>query len=99
MILKDENPPSYNIEEIFGSFIFNLHRREVSWKIFRKVKQVDGNIREIQEDEVLFEKTNEYPMLVATTSVALNQSNILNISLLNEREVEENKKIRSLKMK
>ena len=45
-------------------------------------------MREIQEDEVLFENTDEDPILVATTSVALNQTNILNISLLNEREVE-----------
>ena len=37
---------------------------------------------------MLFEKTNEDPMLVAIVLVALNQSNILNISLLNEREVE-----------
>ena len=43
-------------------------------------------MREIQEGEVLFENTDEYPMLVATASTTLNQDNILNISLLNERE-------------
>ena len=42
-------------------------------------------MREIWEDEVLFEKTGEYPILVDTTSMDLNQANILNISLLNER--------------
>ena len=52
VILEEEHPSSYNIEEIFGSFTFNLHRREVSRKKFRKVKQVDGTMREIHEDEV-----------------------------------------------
>jgi hypothetical protein len=28
MIIKEEHPSSYNIEEIFGSFTFDLHRRE-----------------------------------------------------------------------
>ena len=37
VIPKEEHPSSYNIEEIFGSFTFKLHRREVSWKKFRKV--------------------------------------------------------------
>ena len=86
MILEEENPSSYNIEDIFGSFTFDHHKREVSWEMFRKVKKVDGTMREIQEDEVMFEKTDEYPMLVAKTLVASNQTNILNISLLNERE-------------
>ena len=43
-------------------------------------------MREIHEDEVLFENIDEDPMLVATTSGAMNQANILNISLLDERE-------------
>ena len=34
-------------------------------------KQNDGIVKEIQEDEVLFEKTNEDPITVATTSAAL----------------------------
>ena len=38
---------------------------------------------------MLLEKTDEDPMLVATTSIELNQGNILNISLLNERETKE----------
>ena len=38
VILEEEHPSSYNIEEIFGSFIFDLHKREVSQKKFRKVK-------------------------------------------------------------
>ena len=35
---------------------------------------------------MLFEKTDEDPMIVPTTLAALNQANVLNISLLNERE-------------
>ena len=38
IILKEEHTSSFNIEEIFGCFTFDLHRREVSWKKFRKVK-------------------------------------------------------------
>lgn len=99
VIMKEQHPSSYNIEEIFGSFTFDLHRREVSWKKFRKVKQVDGTMREIQEDEVLFENIDEDPILLATTSAALNQANILNNSLLNERVVEEESENKKLKDK
>ena len=54
-------------------------------------------MREIQEDEALFEKIDEDPMLVAIALVALNHANILNISLLNEREAQaklENQKLK-----
>ena len=64
---------------------------------YPKGKHVDGTMREIQKDEVLFEKIDEDPMLVATVSVTLNQDNVLNISLLNEREAEgklENQKLK-----
>ena len=37
-----EGPSSYNIEEIFGYFTFYLHRKEVSRKKFKKVKERDG---------------------------------------------------------
>ena len=97
VILEEEHPSSYNIEEIFASFTFDLHRREVSQKKYRKLKHIDGTMREIKKDEVLFEKTDEDPMLVATTSAALNQANILNISFLNEIEIEvesENQKLK-----
>lgn len=30
VVQKEEHPSSYNIEEIFGSFTFNLHIKEVS---------------------------------------------------------------------
>ena len=41
-------------------------------------------MKEIQEDEVLFEKTNEDPVTVATTSTTLSQSTAHNVTMLNE---------------
>ena len=32
VIHEEENPSSYNIEEIFDAFTFNLYKKEVSWK-------------------------------------------------------------------
>ena len=61
----------------------------MSPKKFIKVKEDDGAVRDINEDKVLFEISNEDIMLVAKTTVALSQANILNISLLNERITEE----------
>jgi hypothetical protein len=71
VIQEEDHPSSYNIEEIFGAFTFNLHNKEVSRKRVRKVKQSDGTLEEMKEDEVLFEKTDEDPMTVATASVSL----------------------------
>jgi hypothetical protein len=65
-----------------------MNWRKVSQNKFTKVKEDDGTVRDINEDEVLFERTNEYLMLIAMTLVALSQTNILNISLLNERITE-----------
>jgi cell division protein FtsB len=48
---------------------------------------------------VLFENIDEDPILLATTSAALNQANILNNSLLNERVVEEESENKKLKDK
>ena len=42
-------------------------------------------MREIIEDEMLFEKTDEYLMLISTTYVALTQASVHNISILNEK--------------
>lgn len=88
VILKQEGPSSYNIEEVFSSFTFDLHRRESSRKKFRKVKEDDGTMRDINEDEILFQRNDEGLMLVAIASAALSQANILNISLPNERVTE-----------
>ena len=57
MVPKEDRLSSYNIGEIFGSFTFILHRREVSRKRVRKVKQAYGTLKEMYEDEVLFERT------------------------------------------
>ena len=89
VVPKQEGPSSYNIEEVFGSFTFDIHQRELSRKKFKKVKEDDGTMREINEDEFISKRSDEDPMLVATTLVALSQDNILNISLLNERITEE----------
>ena len=79
MVPEENHPSSYNIKEIFGSFTFNLHKREVSRKRVRKVKQVDGTLEEMQEDEVLFERTDEYPIIGATTSTTLTEDIAHNI--------------------
>ena len=42
-------------------------------------------MREIIEDEVLFNKTDEDLMLIATTFAALTQASVHNISILNEK--------------
>ena len=85
MVIQEEyHPFNYNIEEIFDSFTFNLCRREVSQKRFQSLKQNDGTIRKVQEDEVLFEKTNEDLVIVATTSTALTQATTHNVTMLNE---------------
>ena len=88
VILEEDNPSSYNIEEIFGSFTFNLCRKEFSQKRVRKVKQSDGTFEEMQEDEVLFEKTDEDLMTVATTSTYLMQGIVQNITILNDKLLE-----------
>ena len=54
-------------------------------KKFQKVKERDGQVREITEDEVLFKKTDEDLMLIATTYTALTQASLHNISILNEQ--------------
>ena len=51
----------------------------------------------MQEYEVLFERTDEDPMMVATTPTSLTQATIHNISVLNEKVMEaksQNKKLK-----
>ena len=59
----------------------------------RKVKQVNGTFQEMQEEEVLFERTDGDPIMVATSSTTLTQATIHNVSMLNEKvkEVESKK--------
>ena len=52
------------------------------------MKQNDGTMEEMQEDEFLFEKTNENPVIVATTSATLTQATAHNITILNEKLLE-----------
>ena len=85
IIQEEENPSNYNIEEIFESFTFILYKKEVSQKRVRNEKHNDGTMKEIPEDEVLFEKTNEYLVTVATTSAALSQATAHNVTVLNEK--------------
>ena len=85
---KEDHPSSYNFEEAFGVFTFNLHRMKVSRKRVRKVNQDDGTLEEMQEDEVLFEKTDEDPMTVSIALVSLTQVIAHNILVLNEKLLE-----------
>jgi len=82
---EEEDPSSYNIDEIFEAFTFNIFKKEVSRKRIRNEKQNDGTLKEIQEDEVLFERTDEDPITVATTSTTLSQATSHNVSLLSEK--------------
>ena len=41
------------------------------------MKQVDGTLEEMQEDEVLFERNDEDPIMVETTSTTLTEAFII----------------------
>ena len=56
----------------------------MSLKRVRKVKQDDGTLEEMKEDKVLFERTDEDTIMVATNSTTLTQATAHNISVLNE---------------
>ena len=47
VIQEEDHPSSYNIEEMFFAFTFNLCRKEVSGKRIRSVKQNDGTMKEV----------------------------------------------------
>ena len=61
------------------------------------MKKYDVALVEMQEDEVLFERTNEDPIMVATTSTNLTQANAHNISVLNEKVLQVESKKQNLK--
>ena len=84
IIQEEEDPSSYNIEEIFEAFTFNLFKKEVRQKIVHNEKQNDGTLKEIQEDEVLFEKIDEDLVTVETTSTTLSQATTHNVTVFNE---------------
>ena len=85
VVQEEDHPSSYNIEETFGDFNFNLCRKEISRKSVRSVKHNDGTMKAVQENEVLFEKIDKDPMTVATTSTTLNQATTHNVTMLNEK--------------
>ena len=62
-----------------------MYKKEVSWKRVRREKQNDGTIKEVQEDEVLFEKTDEDPIIVATTSTTLSHATVHNVTMLSDK--------------
>ena len=82
---EEEDPLSYNIDEIFESFTFNFFKKEVSRKRVPNENQNDGTLNEIQEDEVLFKKTDEDLIAIATASIALSQATAHNVTMLNEK--------------
>ena len=45
----------------------------------------DGTYKEVQEDEVLFERIEEDPVTVATASAALSQATVHNVNVLSEK--------------
>ena len=53
-------------------------------KRVRKVKQSNGTLEEMQEEEVLFKKTDEYPMMVSIDLASLTQATSHNIIVGNE---------------
>ena len=52
IIHEEENPSTYNIEEIIEPFTFNLYKKEVNQKRVWNEKQNDENMKEVQEDQV-----------------------------------------------
>ena len=44
---EEEDPSSYNIDEISEAFTFNLYKREVSRNSIRNEKQNDGTLKEV----------------------------------------------------
>ena len=97
MIQEEEHPSSYNIKEIFDAFTFNLYKKEVSRKRVWNVKQSYGTMKEIQSDEVLFEKTDEDPVIVETSSTNLSLATTHNVTMLNEKLLEGESKNTKLK--
>ena len=53
--------------------------------MIRNEKQSDLTLKEVQEDEVLFERTDEDPIIVVTASAALSQATIHNVTMLSEK--------------
>ena len=85
VIHEEEDPSSYNIKEIFEAFTFNLYTKEVSRNRVCNEKQNDGTMKEIKEDEVLFENTDEDLVTIVTLLAALSQDTAHNVTVFNEK--------------
>ena len=53
--------------------------------MIRNEKQNDGTFKEIHEDDVLFERIDEYLVTLATTLAALSQATLHNVNVLSEK--------------
>ena len=62
-----------------------MYKKEVSQKRIKNEKQNDGTLKEVQEDDILFEKTDDDPITVATTSTTLSQDTAHNVTMLSEK--------------
>ena len=62
-----------------------MYKKEVSQKRIRNEKQNDGILKEVQEDEILCEKTHEDLITIATTSATLSQATADNVTMLSEK--------------
>ena len=82
---EEEDPLNYNINEIFEAFTFNLCKKKVSRKQIRNERQNDGTFKEVQEDEVLLERIEQDPVIVATALAALSQATAHNINVLSRK--------------
>ena len=76
---------NYNIDEVFEAFTFNLCKKEVSQNWIRNERQNDGTYKEVQEDDVLFERIEEDLVTVATTSATLSQAIVHNVNVLSKK--------------
>ena len=76
---------NYNIDEIFKAFTCNLCKKEVSQKQIRNERQNDGTYKEVQEDEVLFERIEEDLVTVATATATLSEAIVHNVNVLSEK--------------
>ena len=54
------------------------------------MKHNDGTMKEVHEDEVLSEKTDEDPVTIATASAALTQATSHNVTMFNEKILQTN---------
>ena len=82
---EEEDPLSYNIDEIFESFTFNFFKKEVSQKRMKNKKKNDATLKKIQEDEVIIEKTEKDPIIVYTTSTTLSEATSHNATILSDK--------------